>query len=184
MKEPLKRLKLIDHFRLELDISKNEFVNKFNANTDREKASLFKRMFEPLSSSKKEYIGRSSENGFQIRRRKRFFEITASLAVAVGSYRQKGQNLVIEVEVSSFSGIIKMFLIAVVFIYLLGFGWIATIGVLQEQMTFMVVVLPFILLHAVVMLGVPYLLMKRSTSRMKYDLERELHYIATHKKKY
>jgi cytochrome c biogenesis protein CcdA len=36
---------------------------------------------------------------------------------------------------------------------------------------------PFILIHALIMFGIPYLMMRRSVSRMKYDLERDLFFM-------
>ena len=39
-------------------------------------------------------------------------------------------------------------------------------------------VLPFVVLHGLFMAGIPYLIMRRGVSKMKYELERELHYIA------
>ncbi|MFT4850597.1 MAG: hypothetical protein ACI83B_003156 [Sediminicola sp.] len=37
--------------------------------------------------------------------------------------------------------------------------------------------LPFIIIHAAFMYGAPYLMMRRSTKRMKHELERELFYL-------
>ncbi|CAD0008425.1 hypothetical protein FLACHUCJ7_03773 [Flavobacterium chungangense] len=38
---------------------------------------------------------------------------------------------------------------------------------------------PFLLFHMSVMLGIPYFVIRRSVKRMIYDLERDLHYWVT-----
>lgn len=38
-------------------------------------------------------------------------------------------------------------------------------------------IFPFIIVHAIFMLGFPYLMMRRSVSKMKYELEREFFYM-------
>ena len=38
-------------------------------------------------------------------------------------------------------------------------------------------VFPFLVVHAAFMFGVPYFMMRRSTNRMKYQLEREFYYM-------
>jgi hypothetical protein len=37
--------------------------------------------------------------------------------------------------------------------------------------------IPFIVFHATVMMGMPYLFMRRSVKKLKYDLEREFYFL-------
>jgi hypothetical protein len=170
----LERLKLVDYLTTELDIDKKEFVEKLMLNVDDGDTGFFFSPFEAFSSSKNEYKGKVTFDSFRIRRRKRMFDMNISLAVAEGKFRQKDDKLLVESKISGFRGIFIPFLIILFLIYF--FGILAAI--LGESNTNMPwPVLPFILIHAVFMFGIPYFMIRRGVSRMKYELERDFYYM-------
>ncbi|HEX5171160.1 MAG TPA: hypothetical protein VFW11_18415, partial [Cyclobacteriaceae bacterium] len=114
--------------------------------------------------------------GFKIRRKRKFFDMNMNIAVAQGTYRQRDGVLIIETEINGFHGMfIPFYVIGIVF-YI---GMITTISLSGNPMP--VFVFPFILFHAAFMFGIPYFMMKRSTKRMKYELEREFYYMTKNK---
>ena len=67
-------------------------------------------------------------------------------------------------------------------IYGIGFISLLFAGIGEDGGEMMTLIgLPFLLLHAAFMFGIPYLVMRNSTKRMKYDLTREFHYLAVAK---
>jgi hypothetical protein len=179
MNEFLRKLKLIDHFTVELEVERYFFVDRLMSVVDPGDTGTLFSSFEGFSSNKKEYKGKVSDNGFEIRRRKKLFDMNMGSAIAKGKWRQKDNNLVIETEVNSFNNFFILFFVILIVIY--GFGAIALLfSENSEGGSKMIALmgLPFLLLHAAFMFGIPYMVMRNSTSRMKYDLTREFHYLA------
>jgi hypothetical protein len=174
MKSVLERLKLIDHLTTELRIGKYEFVEELRRNVDEGGTGIFLSSFEAFSSSKNEYKGVVTSDSFRIRRRRRFFDMAISMAVAEGSFRQRENMLIIESTISAFRTVFMPF------IGLILVGYISLIVAFVSSDTpgesgwFF---LPFILIHAAIMLGIPYFIMRRGVARMKYELEREFFYM-------
>jgi len=101
-----------------------------------------------------------------------------TMAVATGKLRQKDEVLIVDAEINGFN---KMFIpIFVIVVVVYAFMLVAIFTADTENVSFG---FPFLLLHASFMMGIPYVIMRRSTSRMKYDLPRDLHYIASSKGK-
>jgi len=180
MKEFLRKVKLSDQFTVELEIERSVFVRRFMEMVEPGGTSRLTPSFEMFSSSKKEYRGSVSDYGFTIRRRRRLFDSIWNMAVAKGKWRQRDNHLVIDTEVSSFSNFFIVFYGLVLVIYAIVFSTVLFTETPNE--TFPFFIFPFLFLHAAFMLGIPYMMMRRSTQRMKYDLTRELHYIAANKK--
>ncbi|SDK73500.1 hypothetical protein SAMN05421823_103413 [Catalinimonas alkaloidigena] len=172
----LKKLGLVDSFSTKVAISQKEFVARLRKHVDEGNTSAFSGAFDVLSSSKNEYKGHVGRSEFKIKRRKRLFEVGMS-ALAKGTFRQSGEYVVIETEVDGFKRMMIPF-------YVIGF---IMYSVFIFSMLFMddgngpgsFVFLPFILFHASLMFGMPYLMMRRSVKKMKYELEREFHYMAS-----
>lgn len=175
MKEFLQKLKLIDYFQTELDIKKNDFVSKLREQVDEGSTSTFSDTFDVFSSSKNEYKGEINQDSFKIKRRRRFFDMNINMAVAIGTYKQKDDLLIINTEINGFQGVMIPFYIFCIIIYsvfIVGFFSADNIGGNAPGFTF-----PFILMHAAFMMGLPYLMMRRSTKRLKHELEREFYYL-------
>jgi hypothetical protein len=176
MKEFLKRLKLVDYLTTELGISKSDFVKKFKEHVDDDDTGMFFTAFEVFSSSKNEYRGRVSYEGFKIRKRRKLFEINMNSATAEGKFNQRDEVLIIETEINGFRNIYILFYALGIFIYPVFFlSFLFSDN--PEMNSAMLLAFPFLLLHATFWFGIPYLVMKRSTKKMKYELEREFFYM-------
>ena len=182
MKEFLKKIKLIEYLTTELEIQKNEFVTNFKEHVDEGSTGFLSETFDMFSSSKNEYKGHVGFENFKIKRRRRFFDMNMNLAVAKGTYRQKENILVIETEINGFSGMmIPFYIFALIFysIFIVTFSFADNIE--GNGAGF---VLPFIIVHATFMFGIPYYMMRRSATRMKHKLEREFFYMTKNKTSY
>jgi hypothetical protein len=176
MEEFLQRLKLIDHFTLELEVEKPVFVERMRQVVDPGNTSMLTASFDVFRSGNKEYKGDVDDNGFQIRRRRRFFDTNRNFALAKGTIRQKDNYLIVDTQVSSFSTFFLIFYIFLLVIYAIV---IVSLFLTEESSQAMMISIPAILLHASFMIVIPYFVLRRSTQRMKYDLTRELHFIAS-----
>lgn len=175
MRDYLIRLGLIDHLVVELDVEREDFRREFRALVDEGDTGQFLSGFEAFSSSRNSYIGHVGQQGFKIRKRVRFFDMNRMKAVAEGRFEEAGQRLLVHCTVSSAAkGVWFMFIFLLLF-YLLFIGVFVSSSAWQEQSFFF---LPFILVHAAFMFGIPYMMLRRSVRTMKYDLERELHFVA------
>ncbi|QCK16564.1 hypothetical protein [Mangrovivirga cuniculi] len=175
MKRFLKKIKLIDHLRTELNIEKNEFISRMRSNIDEGSSGAFSDFFDIFSSSKNEFKGEVDEAGFKIKRRRRFFDTYNNFAVAKGTFNQKENHLLINIEINGFKRIMMPFYIIGPSIYIF---FIINIFLINDNPSLTIgAFVPFVLIHAVFMMGIPYLMMRRSTKKLKYDLERELYYL-------
>ncbi len=183
MNEFLKKLKLIDRFTVELEVERYFFVDRLTSVVDPGDTGTLFSSFEGFSSSKKEYKGRVGDNAFEIRRRKRLFDMNMGSAIAKGEWRQRDNHLIIETEINSFNNFFILFYGILLVVY--GFGILATLlaeNAEDGNNLLALIGVPFLLLHAAFMFGIPYMVMRNSTKRMKYDLTREFHYLALAKK--
>lgn len=175
MKDFLKKLKLVDYLVTELEISQHDFVNRLKANVDEGSTGMFFNSFEAFSSSKNEFKGQVGLNDFKIRRRRRFFDMNMNLAVASGTYEQSDSLLIISTEINGFSGMMIPFYVLLVVFYSIFVILFLTADDIDGNMDFFA--LPFFIIHATFMFGGPYLMMRRSVSKMKHELEREFYYL-------
>jgi hypothetical protein len=172
MESLLRRLKLLDHTTTELSIERKDFIDKLKRNVDEGDPAEFFSFFEAFKSSKNEYVGTITYDSFKVRRRKRLFEMRHGYAVAEGTFKQNENKLIINSTIKGFRGIFFVFIVLLSFIYIAGFFTIILSDFNQTGFA-----LPFLLLHAAFMFGIPYFMLRRSVSRMKYDLERDLYFL-------
>lgn len=170
----LRKIKLLDTLTVELEIDKNSFVSKLKEQVDKGSTGMLSDTFDVFSSSKNEYKGHVDHNGFKIKRRKRLFDMNMNVAVAEGTFSQKYETLVIKTEINSFHNMMYVFL---VFIFLFYGLFIGSIFWAEGGDSLPYFVLPILLIHGLLMIGIPYLLMRRSTKKMKRELEREFFYL-------
>src|SRR5689334_15950222 len=121
MKDILKKLKILDEFSVELEIERSSFVRKMSDVVEPGTVSQFV-PFEAFRASKKEYRGNVSDHEFRIRRQRRFFDSNRNWAVATGSLRQREANLIVDVEVSSFTYMFAFFYAFIIIFYLVSVG--------------------------------------------------------------
>lgn len=175
MKEFLKKIKLIDFLHTELEISKNEFVSNLKAQVDEGSTSLIFGSFDMFSSGKNQYRGEVHDNGFKIKRKKKAFDMNVNLAVASGKILQKDDRLIINTEINGFNDFMVPFYIICIVIY--GLFLSVPFEADNEGSPGPGFILPFMSVHAIFMMGIPYFIMRRSVKRLKYDLEREFFYL-------
>jgi len=176
MKEWLKKLKLIDYQTIEIDVQKSDFVNRLKRKVDHGSFGLFSDSFEMFSSSENEYKGEVSSSGFKLKKRRQMFDYNMSQAVCTGTLKETGENLIIDVEINGFnSGFLIYYVVITIFYTIFLFAG-AFMG--SDEVGFPVFVFPFILFHGFLMYGLPYFIMKKAVKRTKYNLERDLFFIA------
>ncbi len=175
MKQILVRIKLVEYLNSEIEVDIYKFVDKFRENVEECELGMMSDSIDFFSSNKNEYRGHVDYQGFKIKRRRRLFDSTMSLSIAKGTFEQKETILNIKAEINGFSGMMIPFYIVGIIIY--GAFFIALLTGVEFNGNESGFALPFILLHAIFMLGLPYFMMRRSVKRMKYDLEREFYYL-------
>ncbi|KGL63323.1 hypothetical protein [Polaribacter sp. Hel1_85] len=175
MKKILEKIKLIDFLETELEIPKNEFTNRFSKIVDEGSTNSLFDMFDIFSSSKNEYKGEIEFSRFKIKRKKKFFDMNIIFPVAKGFLNQKDDKLFIKTEINAFKGIMIIFFVFIILIYL-----VIAISLFTNNNTddfSIYLAIPFLLIHGSFMIGIPYLLLRRSVKRFKYEFERELFYL-------
>lgn len=175
MKRFLQKLKLIDFLDTELEITKSDFHKKLSGIVDETNIGFMSDFFDLFSSSKNEYKGYVDFTHFKLKRRKRLFEMGLNFPNAKGKVDQKGDSLIIKTEINAFKGIMVFFILFILLFYTIAIISMLTIGSQENEEVF--IAIPFILIHACFMLGIPYLVLRRSVKRFKYDFERELYYL-------
>ena len=177
MEELLRKLKLKDNITITVPIMKSDFVNQLRRNMDEGSTSTTFAFTEAFSSSKKNYIGTISGNEFELRKRMRFFEANKGGAIAKGKMQQEGENLIIDVEVNGFKKSIIFFFIAITLFYVFFIGTIGFATFMEtESSNLPFFVIPFILLHAVMMYCIPIYVIRKSVKNIKNDLEKDFFY--------
>lgn len=174
MKSILERLKLVDYLTTEIPIEKNLFIEKLKMNVDQGDTGIFLSAFEAFSSSKNQYKGMVTSDSFKIRRRRKLFDMNMSWPVAEGRFKQRDNTLVIESTITSFRGIFIPFIVLMIMFYL---AFIVSFIFSGVPAKFGWLFVPFVFIHASIMFGIPYVIMRRGVSRMKYELEREFYYL-------
>lgn len=172
MKQFLKKIKLIEEFTTEVEMTKSAFVTKFRQNVDEASIGIFADSFDVFSSSKNEYKGDVAFDGFKIKRRRRFFGANNNLAIATGTYVQNNEILVINTEINGFSKKMIPFYAFIIVFYCIFISSFFTLDDPDKSK----IALPFICFHALFMFGLPYFMMMRSTKSLKHDLERDFYF--------
>jgi hypothetical protein len=176
MKNFLKKIKLIDHLSTELPISKDQFIEKLSNIIDHGGIGTVSSAFEAFSGSSNELRGRISTEGFELKRKRKLFDTKLNSAIAKGVFIPGNGKLSIETEINGFSSYMIFIFCFATFIYLLIF-----IFLFSSSTKDTLIAAPFVLIHAAFMYLIPYFMMHRSVSRLKYDLEREFFYLTKDK---
>jgi hypothetical protein len=169
MKEYLIKLKLIDFLTVVLEMNREDFVDNLSAITDNEVIGMFSEGFGAFSSNNNEFIGQINATNFKIKRRNRFMESNQNIAVASGTFSENNGQLIIETEINGIhSFLIFMSCVMVLFI---------SVPIFLSIKKGEYFALPLLLVFAAIALSGPYLAMKGSVKRLKYELEREFFFL-------
>ena len=172
----LRKIQLIKDITIQLPVSKIDFIQKFRNNVDESDLSFVP--FEVFQSSTNEYKGNISNNEFELKKRRKLFDTNYSFAKVTGHLSENNNLLNINAEINGFKKRMIFFLaIMIIFYSIFIFGSLLSVDSNPNPVPFFV--LPFMLVHMFIMIGVPYFIIRRSVKRMVYDLERDLHYWVT-----
>lgn len=169
----LRKINLIQDLNFNLNVSKIDFIKKFRDNVD--ESNLGYEPFEVFKSSSNEYKGNIYNNNFELKKRKKFFDTRYSFAKAEGILIEENQQLNIKVEINGFKKRMILFFGMMIIFYLIFISG----SFFLDNNEVPVFVLPFLVIHMAIMMGIPYFLIKRSVTKMAYDLERDFHYWVT-----
>lgn len=176
MDDLLQKLKLTQQVDFILDTNKETFIQCFKKNVDDSDLSFSDSLFEAFKGSKNEYKGNITRHSFQLRRRQKLFDSNKKMfALVYGEFFEKESQLIINTKITGFHKSMKFmyaFILTIYVIFLIGFA----LSFSKSSDPIPLFALPFLLLHAALMLGIPYLLMRRSVQRMKYELQRDFHF--------
>lgn len=140
----------------------------FSEQVDHSDLRLFTDLFEEFLLDKKKYKGQVSEEGFEIKRRRRFFVPSSIIAKARGTFSQRGQLTIIETQIDGRHPLIIFGLIVVLAVSVVFIADMALRGDWTSPL------LPGILAYVVLMCSTFYFLMRWSVRNLKNDLEREI----------
>lgn len=180
MKSLLKKLRLIEDFNTELNISKSQFNDNLGKIVEKGSSNFISDFFDLFSRNDKQYKGFVDYSHFEITRKKRLFDMGFSFPKVKGKTEQSGDILVITTEINGFKGIMFFFLLFILLIYFLVIVAMFFSDT-PDNNGEVFVAISIILLHACFVLGIPYFILRRSVKRFKYDLERELFYLTKNK---
>lgn len=175
MQEWLERLKLIEHFRMELEIEKSIFVQRLQKQVKEGTTNPLFGAFEAFSSGKEPFKGRVDFYGFKIRRRHRLFEVNTVKAIAEGRFSQMGSKLIVETTINGFPNYMWVVLLLLLSVY----GSVISVLFLAENdanappLVFSL----FMVGHGILIVGILYAAMRFGVRRMKRELEREFFYL-------
>ena len=177
MKDLLRKLKLVDNLKTELEMSRAQFVENMSAITDTDtcRIGIFSDIFEPFSVSRNELKGHINFDGFKLKRR-RFFDKKSNMAIANGTIIERNGHLTIETEINGFNNFFYVY-----FIFLLVFYPIIIFVIFNSdsKKEFFPVLILFI--NVALMFSIPCLLMSRSVISLKSKLEREFFFLKIQK---
>lgn len=171
MEDFLKRLGLIVDHQMELPVEKARFVSILRENVDRGGG-----VFEAFSANSNVFKGSVDLSGFELKKRRRLFGRRHNLTKATGTFSQLGDTLRVDTRINGFHWSMTIFYVLLILFY--GFflgGFLLTDAFSGSDMP---PFLPFFfLLHAAIMVVIPYFLMKSGVKQMKHELEREFFYL-------
>lgn len=168
MKNILKRLKLYDNQTTTLPISRLEFVNRLNELVEEGSTSMVSDSFDAFDRSNKEFKGSIFEDSFKIKKRHKLFDFNLNSAVAFGTFVEKDNQLIIETKIRGVNAFFMIFYLLLLVVFP-----ISMVSILRSESQDVQTSIILVLLQFVFMFGIPYLLLRMSTQRLKRDLEKQ-----------
>ncbi|PIF30937.1 hypothetical protein CLU81_1395 [Flavobacterium sp. 9] len=173
MNDFLRKINFIKDIVIQLPVSKIDFIEKFRINVD--ESNLSYEPFEVFQSSTNEYKGYIENNYFELKKRRKLFDMNYPFAKVTGELTQENDQLIINAEISCFRKRMILFLVGILLFYSLFFISMAFNS--ENKIPFFIV--PFLLVHMSLMIGAPYFIIRKIVNKMAYDLERDFHYWVT-----
>jgi len=176
VKDFLRKIKLVQDLSVQIEMNQSDFEKKLNSIVDKTNMGYLFDILDIFSSSKNLYKGQVDAHSFKIRRKKQLFDMRFNIALASGEFKQQQELLIIETEINGFRGVMVPFLLFVPFFYIILFISLIFSNSIEGEFSFAAI--PFLLFHATFMIGVPYLVMRRSIRYLKRELEREFSFLS------
>lgn len=152
---------------MELPIARVDFVNTLQRNI----ASPTPDLLDLFSPSTYTYKGTVANNQFELSRKKRLLDADTNYAIAKGRLTQDDNKLTINIDVNGFRPPVIPFMIFSGVFYFFFFAALLA-GKIGPQISGWMVTL--FLVHATLIFGLPYLIMRKSVSAMRTDIERDI----------
>ncbi|OON70878.1 hypothetical protein [Hymenobacter sp. CRA2] len=164
----LRRLKIVQDTTLHLPIEKELFVARLAAVTEQGYSSPLFSAVHALRSSGKEFTGDVGPDYFTIRRKASFSNPGLSAVTIRGTLLPADTGCAVELELDGFHLLYRMAysLLALLYLFMLIYA------VTSQPM-----LLAALLLHIAIIGVMPYISMRRSVSKMKHNIERELFFL-------
>lgn len=172
MESFLRKQKLIDSISLNLNCDKNTFIEKFKENV--EQSDLSFSPFEAFNSKNKIYKGNISNSTFKIQKIKKFFSGKKQHPIATGKINENIDSIKLEIEINGINPLLKFFFIFTGIFYLIFLSVFILITTKEGFFPFFII--PFLFLHAALMIGIPFFMIKSSVKNFKQEIEREFHF--------
>ena len=171
MKEFLEKIGLIDHFTTTIEVEKDTFISKFEAQVKEARIDVFlENPFDVFSSDKATYKGHVGFNGFRIKRRRKIFDIKSGFPIiAEGSFVQKGKMLIIETRIN---GIPLFFQLIYSLMILMFVFWILSTLLTKYIDLNTLLTLLYLLLMPIIIIA-HYFAIRDAVRNLKKDLERD-----------
>ena len=152
-----------------LNIDKSTFLNKLRSHVDI--GPVKSSFLEAFSGGKLDFRGQVTRDGFKIRRKRRFMDYNYSNAIVIGNVIEKNDRIQVDMEINSFRSSIYFFLGFLIFAYVFISALMLTLS--EGAYIFLIVMI----VHSIFMLSILYLTLRRNTSVLKKNMEKELLYI-------
>lgn len=169
MNKTLEKLGLEEELLLKYYVQHTDFVNKFQKLTDSDQGA-FSGAFDAFSSSKAEYRGKISSIGFSVRKKKKFFDSLSAIPLISGTLASEKNGTRLLVNVCAFTGITKYISWMLAGIYVAAAIFLA-FSDLTTKFGFMPLL--FLFLHATLMFGIFYFILRRSVAKVAENLDRD-----------
>jgi len=173
MDKILKKVGLLTYCQFKLNTDQGTFANKLNDIVENKSLDIFSDMGDVFSRNEKNYKGSVTHQGFEIRRKRKLFDMNMNFTKIKGTFEQNKDALQLNIELRAFHPFLTFYYVFLAIIYsIFLISFIFTGGFDGNYF-----VLPFILVHALFMAGIPYLVLKRGLKKTLYEIEREFNYL-------
>ncbi|MCO6162810.1 hypothetical protein [Flavobacterium sp. NRK F7] len=168
----LRKYMLIDTLSLKLNCNKATFIEKFKENV--EPSNLSFSPFEAFSGGTKLYKGNLDNSTFKIQKKQQLFNNRRQSPIATGKIIENINDIKLDIEINGITPFMKFFFVFIVFSYLFGFTILLVISFKDTNFAFFPI--PFLIVHAAFMIGIPFFIIKSSVKHFKQEMEREFHF--------
>jgi len=174
MRDTLIKWELIRPFRMSLDISRKQFINRMRELVMEDTPGIYADLNEAIQPVDYIYVGDFDEEGFTIRPRQNLFG-TAKRGEATGFYKEENGRLIIDGEITSYS---QMYLILFC-LSILFYGTIAffIISAFAESLAVQISMVIIFILFYVALFAFASWAFRRSARKIEYEIKRDLFYL-------